>query len=1010
MNKPNIHPKITTLKKVDQSREIREAIDRDFGSAIEDLNDGVSRRRWLQLMGASLALGGMSGCRYEQEQIAPFAFRPQNRVPGIPDKYSAVIDFAGVAQPLVATCYDGRPIKLDGNPDHPAVQGSSTVFNQATILNLYDPDRLRSPLKASGDLFTDAAWSDVLNAGRGMLDGDPSKAAVISEQVGSPSLARLQKQFVDKGVKWFTFSSINDDNTRAGSRAAFGKPMRMHCDFEKAKVIVSLDADPLGHHPDSLNNNIKFASGRDADHGKMNRLYAIESQFSLTGAAADHRMSVPSSQIAGFVGSLIKAIDKTSAGSEVDSSLGYRDKMLACIAQDLKDHADQGESVIICGEHQSPEVHAAVHALNEQLGNIGKTVTFTSVANPDESGSLESINAFAQQVKSGAIRSVIVLGGNPVFGAPLSLGLADLISGMENSLHISSHKNETSLCCKLVCDVAHQLESWTDGWAYDGSVCIGQPLILPLFNSKSETEILSEFLGNETVNSQGIVQETQQLSARTWAQSVHDGFVTDSQAAVESVSVGDVKPLDADDAWKTPWDESSYEIVFQPSRSLYDGRFANNSWLQELPDFITKMTWGNSAQLSPRTARNLNVRTGQLINVGEVGLPVVVQPGQADGSIGLTLGYGRTEVGAVGGNVKTGEIVGVDVNPLRTTDRWNFGRIDSVNPTRDFEKLAIVQEHWDIDETGRKEIQARMFRDKSKTESDRSPLIREGTFDSYQEFLAKQSHSHGDHGESHDHEDHDDEHASTRPASSSLPVLNNVSFVPGNRDEEQDHGHGEHHNWPEAFHLHHKPFDITPGARMDYTMQNPEYKNVWGMAIDLNKCTGCNACVIACQAENNIPVVGKDQVWRGREMHWLRMDRYYGNNLYNDEAAESDDKQIVHQPVTCHHCENAPCETVCPVAATVHSREGLNDMIYNRCIGTRYCGNNCPYKVRRFNYLNYTDAKTFLKYPGADKQTKNDRSVQHLMMNPEVTIRSRGVMEKCTYCVQRIQNTKSTLR
>jgi len=319
----------------------------------------------------------------------------------------------------------------------------------------------------------------------------------------------------------------------------------------------------------------------------------------------------------------------------------------------------------------------------------------------------------------------------------------------------------------------------------------------------------------------------------------------------------------------------------------------------------------------------------------------------------------------------------------------------------------MVQEPWDIDEAGRSEIQARMFRDKNKTESDRSSLIREGTFASYQEFLAE----HG-HGGDHSHDDHDhppNGHSSAMPSSRSLPIITPVSYVPNEesknesdgsqKHDENVHGHEEHH-WPAAFHMHHKPFDITPGARMDYTA------NLWGMSIDLNKCTGCNACVIACQSENNIPIVGKDQVIRGREMHWLRMDRYFGSNLYNDEAAESDDKQIVHQPVACQHCENAPCETVCPVAATVHSREGLNDMVYNRCIGTRYCGNNCPYKVRRFNYLNYADAKTFLKYPGADKLSSADRNVQNLLMNPEVTIRSRGVMEKCSYCVQRIQNGK----
>jgi molybdopterin-containing oxidoreductase family iron-sulfur binding subunit len=514
-----------------------------------------------------------------------------------------------------------------------------------------------------------------------------------------------------------------------------------------------------------------------------------------------------------------------------------------------------------------------------------------------------------------------------------------------------------------------------------------------------------------------IIQQTHQLDAKSWAQAVHDGFVRDSQARFEAVSAGEVTLPAASDSWKKGWDESTYEIVFSPSSSVYDGRFANNAWLQELPDLLTKLTWGNAASISPRTAAKLGVRTGQTINVGNIGLPIVIQPGQADGTIGLTLGYGRTQSGMVGGNIAAGEQVGVDIRPLRTIDRWNFGPIKNVNPTMDWTRLAIVQEPWDIDQTGRNEIQARMFRDKSKSESERSWLIREGSFASYQEFLAKLGDGHGPghaaveekgNGPSVRVNEQDKSASLQRDRKSlpaPLPVLNSGHYTsasaPAATGGDQD-PHPAQHHWPEAFHLHQELFDITPGSRMEYTAQNPENKNMWGMAIDLNKCTGCNACVVACQSENNIPIVGREQVARGREMHWLRIDRYYGKNLYNEEAAESDDLQMVHQPVTCQHCENAPCETVCPVAATVHSSEGLNDMVYNRCIGTRYCGNNCPYKVRRFNYLNYSDAVTFLKYPGADKLSAADRSIQNLLMNPEVTIRSRGVMEKCTYCVQRI--------
>ncbi len=1026
MNEPNTNKmELLNLQNVEATAEIQTAIDRDFGAATEGLSndnidggdEGLSRRRWMQLMGASLALGGTVGCRYEEEKIAPFSFRPANRIPGIPQKFASVMDFCGVAQPVLAICYDGRPVKIDGNPDHPMTGGgASTAFTQARILELYDPDRLRGPMKGV-DSSEEATREDIADAAKFLGASSLAGVAVLAEPSSSPSLLRLKKKFEDKGGKWFTYTSVGDDNTRAGSKMAFGKALRSHLMLDKAKVIVSLDADPIGIDAASIVNSSRFTKGRDADHGQMSRLYAVESQYSITGAAADHRISLPSGKIAVFAAALVEAISKTTAGAEVDANLPYREKVLAAMAQDLVDN--EGASVIVVGERQPPEVHALVHSLNDQLGNHGSTVIFTDLVDAGRPSTLDAINDFAAQVAAGEIQSLVVIGGNPVYTAPRALKLGDTIRSVGTSLHLTLAENETSLCCRFVSDIGHDLESWSDGLAYDGSVCIGQPLISPLFGSPSVIEALSGFMGDSNPGLE-IVRETAGLDDNAWNQAVHDGFVADSAAAPVTPTPNEV-PMSGSTDWNNEWDGKTLEIVFTPSSSIYDGRFANNAWLQELPDFFTKVTWDNVALVSPKTADSLGLKEQRLVTLKisgeELSLPVHIQPGQADGSVGVALGYGRTKAGRVGGNLIGGlnryawaaDKVGQDVGILRSQQNWYVGKDLTVHPTGTQYKLAMTQEPWEIDRTGRDEIQARMFRNYNKAESDRSALIREGTFESYQEFLADPANQ-----ETHSH-------SSTKPKrpDGSLPVLNNVAFtVPDEAsDDQQEQGddHEEHsaHHWPEAFHLHFENFDITPGARETYRYdreQKDKYgntlKNRWGMAIDLNKCTGCNACVIACQAENNVPVVGKSQVWRGREMHWLRIDRYYGDNLYNKEAAKHDDKQIIHQPVTCHQCENAPCETVCPVAATTHSTEGLNDMVYNRCIGTRYCGNNCPYKVRRFNYFNYSDAVTLIKYPGADKLPKGDLQLQGLMMNPEVTIRSRGVMEKCTYCIQRIQNTK----
>jgi molybdopterin-containing oxidoreductase family iron-sulfur binding subunit len=1029
MNKPLTDKmELTEVHSLVGDANFEAAIDRDFGTALENQADGVSRRRWLQLMGASLALGGAAGCRYQSENIAEFAFRPQGRIPGVPEYFASLIDFGGVAQPLLATSFDGRPVKLDGNPKHPcsshdvehAKFGASLTFTQARMLEFYDPDRLRYSQKraATGNGFEDSSFDEIVNTFKPLMSGsDLSKVAVLAAPYSSPTLARMQQDVVSKGGTWVTYSSVADDNTRTGAKQAFGKPVKARYRFDKAAVIISIDADPLMLDPNAIANSILFGKGRDVDANKaMSRLYAVESQFSTTGGAADHRLSVPSSKIPSFVAALLAAVD--NAGGEVDRSLPYRQRLLAAMAQDLVNN--KGKGIILVGEKQPPEIHAAVHALNEKLGNNGATIEWIEQSDSGRT-SLESVQDLAGQLNSKSIETLVIVGGNPVYDAPRELKFEELIRGVNNSVHLTIYKNETSLACNWISHLAHPLEAWKDGVAADGSILVGQPLINPLFGGKSEIETLATMLGEQVTDGQGLVRNTLGLADdQDWRAAVHFGFVAETAASPVAVKAENAPQLTADEAWSKSWDGNALELVFNPSLSTYDGQFANNSWMLELPNFLTKITWDNVANVSPRTAKELGLKQGTLVtlNVGGVQqkLPVNVQPGQAEGSIGVDIGWGRKAAGRVGGDALAGiPSVGHDVNDMRKIAGWTVAKLtkqDVVGSSTKF-KLALVQEPWTIDKTGADEIQARMFRDKSKKTDDRSSLLREGSLESYLEFLAHHPHDGHDH-DNHNHDGHANGHSSNSLRNGSslnqavaragqLPIINPVAFVDDGKSDH--HGHEDHHHWPEAFHTHHTPFDITKGVRENYRESNPEHTNVWGKTIDLNKCTGCNACVIACQSENNVPVVGKQEAWRGREMHWIRIDRYYGDNLYTDDA-EEDDEILVHQPMACHHCENAPCETVCPVAATVHSSEGLNDMVYNRCIGTRYCGNNCPFKVRRFNYLNYSDAKTFIKYPGADKLPPGDLALQGLIMNPEVTVRSRGVMEKCTYCVQRIQNTK----
>ena len=999
------------VQPADDIRELTTTLEREYPDAAAGFTDSMSRRRWMQLMGASLAFGGMAmtGCRYQVEKIAPYAFRPSRRLPGVPVDYATCLDFAGVAHPVLAKSYDGRPIKLDGNPDHADMNGASDIFTQARILELYDPDRSQHPTLDGDESTWDAFFKE---ADRLMKQaGDGTSLAILSEISASPTVARLKTELLKKYPKatWAEYNSVANDNELAGTKLAFGKALRPHYALDKAKVIVAIDGDLLTQHPAAVKLGGLFAKGRDPDAPTMSRLYAVESQFSVTGGSADHRIALTPSKIAAFVAALEKKVDDELAHAAdhgddhvhpIDEDLPQKERVLQAMASDLV--AAKGAGVIACGWAQPAEVHAAVWRINDKLENLGKTITWTevedrapTVAMGDEKGALGSL---VERIEGGAISTLLILNGNPVYDAPADVDFQSALGQVANSIHLSYYANETSRECKWHLNAAHPLEAWGDGRSYDGTYCIAQPLIRPLFGGHSTVELLARLLGAESHDGRDHVRATFDLVSpkakvagqdKAWNEAVHLGFLKDSQAKPVDVSLQTSDSKLTADGWSDEWRDGDLEVLFVPSRQLYDGRFANNGWLQELPDFVTKLTWDNAAIVSPRTADAKGLKQGTLVQVKvdgeEATLPVHIQPGHANGTITLALGYGREAAGRVGGDRDKGieHIVGRDIGNLRTSGNWYFASgVEAIRSTTRF-KLALTQDPFVMDSQGRSGIRARLGRN--------SALIRRGELESYKKFH-----------ESHDeHDDHDEEEHKKDAQTSKrhqLPVLNQVSFSDSKEGGDDDHHHGTH--WPEGHDLHFANKSLTPGPELSET-------NKWGMGIDLTKCFGCNACVIACQSENNVAVVGKDQVSRGREMHWMRIDAYF---VEPEDDSFAEEAEFTFQPVACHHCENAPCETVCPVAATVHSTEGLNDMVYNRCIGTRYCGNNCPYKVRRFNYLNYSEAVTMIKYPNEGQYDENEKQLLGLRVNPEVSVRSRGVMEKCSYCVQRIQNTKILAR
>jgi molybdopterin-containing oxidoreductase family iron-sulfur binding subunit len=960
-----------SLDELENTPAFRRLVEGEFPGLWDRYSTGrpegdTTRRQFLKLMGASFALAGLTGCRWPKENIVPATRQPGNRIPGAAVQYATAFDFNGAATGLLVTSYDGRPIKIEGNDKHPFSRGRTSAWMQASILDLYDPDRGQQPVERSGATrpregaapaephrVVTHTWDEFQVFARShftaLRDTGGEGLCVLSESSSSPSLAAQKARLLEvlPRATWYEYEPISRDNEREGARLAFGRPYRTHLHFDKADVIVSLDSDFLMLHPAAVRYAGDFAARRRADDGTMNRLYALEGNLTLTGSNADQRWAVRPSAMPALAQRLLQHVWLELGSSllrqfELPSACGISAAALLAVARDLAAH--RGRSMVIAGQQQTPEVHHVAHCLNHLLGNFGPTVRYTEEPDGDRPTHVHAIARLTERIQAGDIGTLVILGGNPVHNAPADVHFAETLDKVGTSLHLSNYDNETSRRCTWHVPEAHYLESWGDARAWDGTLSIVQPLIEPLYGGLTPIELLALIAGDKLVKGHDITRRTFQELLKpadfdhAWNLALHDGVVPDSAWP----------PAFPDDPprpeFRSPEPKDGFEIVFTPDYSVYDGRFANNAWLQEWPDPITKLTWDNAALLAPADAAKLGVeKSGDNLEITLAGtapltIPACVVPGHAVGVITLPLGYGR---GPAGGKVADG--TGFATYDLRQTAAQHWATAREVRRKSGAHELATTQDHHAIrSKVGDQEEQLRI-----------PVLVREATLEHY------------------------DEHPDFAQHVVHLPKLESL--------------------WQEKQYNDHK----------------------WGLAIDLTACIGCGACVVACQAENNIPVVGKDEVAKGREMHWIRVDRYFrqaqrtGDEHAHANQAAPTDVQVVNQPVACVHCENAPCEQVCPVAATVHDEEGLNVMVYNRCIGTRYCANNCPFKVRRFNWF-YNQHGPYHPRSQKDGESPAPGLLPHAKLtpiemmgnNPNVTVRSRGVMEKCTFCVQRINAVK----
>lgn len=897
---------------------------------------GLPRRDVLKLMGGAAMLAGLAGCRYQPvRKIVPFSQQPEGAISGQHKHYATAAIKDGFSVSLLADQIDGRPVRLDGNPLHGSTLGSIDSRLSAEILNLYDPDRMKTPSYRGVATGWNESFTKIEEAFAASTNGAGFR--ILSETVNSPTLARLAADLAAKypGIKWHQYEPVNRDAQIQASQMAFGQELLPHYDVAEADVLVSIDADLLHTGPMNIRYSRDLASRRNPD-GDMSRIYAFESQPTTLGLSADHRARVKPSETLALVLAIAAGLGLEGASAAPPSSV---DKAVVDAAvADLKAAGSRG--LLAVGTHLPAQVQAAAYAVNRMIGS--EAVRFEKNPLPMPASHMGDLADLVTAMKANQVQTLLILGGNPAYTAPHDLGFGKALAQVKLKACLASHENETTKLCDYALPLSHFLESWSDGIAYDGSQTVVQPLIEPLYDGKSPIQVIGKFIG-DTADPRELVRQTAlDHGVSDWNATLASGFYSPNKAggnvvalAVTPGILGALPPIQA----------TGTELLILPDPMIGDGRNANNMWLQETPNPVTNLVWDNALLVSQKTADQLGVTApydkktpvvgtpfyGKAdtvevsVNGQTLEVPVWVNMGQADDVAILHMGYGRTVAGDFG--TKSGEYSGggFDANVLRTASNPTWVSGVQIKKTGREYKLANTQHHNTID-----------YR-----EEDKDRHIWKGA-------------SLAEYREGHPFGEHEGHHAAER--------------------DYNEFGKGE-------------DYSLYPGLDFKDDAKN-NYQ--WAMTIDLSLCTGCQACVTACQAENNIPTVGKEQVMKGREMHWMRIDRYYKGT---GSTLDKDNPPIVVQPVTCMHCEQAPCEPVCPVGATVHSHEGLNQMVYNRCVGTRYCSNNCPYKVRRFNFFHFS-------------QRADNVPVLKMLQNPDVTVRFRGVMEKCTYCVQRINKAR----